>query len=67
MNELSVGNAEAVAGFEANGGFLLASSVSDLDALPTRDALLPMLCLLAQSVRQRKKISNLVAQLPRNR
>lgn len=64
MNALSVGNAEAIAGFEANGGFLLASSVSNLDALPTRDALLPMLCLLAQSVRQRKKISDLVAQLP---
>lgn len=40
----------AVAGFEANGGFLLASSIyiegNELLALPTRDALLPVLAVL---------------------
>lgn len=40
-----------VAGFEANGGFLLATNITlagkQLKALPTRDALLPALTLLA--------------------
>ncbi|CAM4230688.1 phosphomannomutase [Pseudoalteromonas byunsanensis] len=40
-----------VAGFEANGGFLLGCDVSDnekvLQRLPTRDAVLPVLCALA--------------------
>lgn len=45
------GEHEHVAGFEANGGYLLASSVTVngevLAPLPTRDALLPALMLLA--------------------
>jgi phosphomannomutase len=65
MNELCADETGAVAGFEANGGFLLASSLPHLDALPTRDALLPMLCLLVQSTREKQEISALVAQLPR--
>ncbi|GBQ86666.1 phosphomannomutase [Asaia krungthepensis] len=40
-------------GYEANGGFLLATSAEReghvLDALPTRDAVLPMLCALVAS------------------
>jgi len=40
----------AVAGFEANGGFLLASTINvnavQLSALPTRDAVLPFLALM---------------------
>ena len=55
-----------VAGFEANGGFLLASDLTingkRLGALPTRDAVLPALMLLAAS--RNKKISELVDQLP---
>jgi phosphomannomutase len=55
-----------VAGFEANGGFLLASDLTingkHLGSLPTRDAVLPMLMLLAAS--RNKKISQLVDQLP---
>ncbi|BBN82620.1 phosphomannomutase [Pseudoalteromonas sp. A25] len=42
---------EKVAGFEANGGFLLGTSVQvgneKLAKLPTRDAVLPALCVLA--------------------
>ncbi len=55
-----------VAGFEANGGFLLGSDITingaNLAALPTRDALLPAIALLAAS--KQSSISSLVAQLP---
>lgn len=55
-----------IAGFEANGGFLLASDLTingkHLGSLPTRDAVLPALMLLAAS--RNKKISELVDQLP---
>lgn len=37
-----------VAGFEANGGFILGSDLKSLRALPTRDALLPILVYLKQ-------------------
>ncbi|WP_220721012.1 phosphomannomutase [Agarivorans litoreus] len=56
----------SVAGFEANGGFLLGSDISvngkELRALPTRDAVLPALMLLVAA--QRSKISKLVEELP---
>ncbi|VEE63543.1 Phosphoglucosamine mutase [Shewanella putrefaciens] len=55
-----------VAGFEANGGFLLGSDIDvngvDLSALPTRDALLPALAVLAMA--GNGPVSQLVAQLP---
>ncbi len=57
-----------VAGFEANGGFLLGSDVTINDtlihALPTRDALLPAMMLLSLSIQQGCGISTLVADLP---
>jgi phosphomannomutase len=56
-----------VAGFEANGCFLLGSSVPaypTLAPLPTRDAVLPVVCLLAQAKRQNQPLSALVAVLP---
>lgn len=53
-------------GFEANGGFLLGSDVkindTNLTALPTRDAVLPAVILLAAA--HSKPISQLVAELP---
>jgi phosphomannomutase len=56
------------AGFEANGGFLLGSDVAldnaHLIALPTRDALLPILALLRLSLQSGKKFSGLVHALP---
>ncbi len=56
----------SVAGFEANGGFLLASRLSNvygqLAALPTRDALLPALTVLAHSKGQ--GVAALLANLP---
>lgn len=57
----------SVAGFEANGGFLLGSDVSLngqlLKALPTRDALLPGIALLAAAAST--KLSQQVASLPK--
>lgn len=64
MNELTSKSPEPVAGFEANGGFLLGAAVSGLASLPTRDALLPMLSLLARSAKERCSISALVSALP---
>lgn len=55
-----------IAGFEANGGFLLGSNIElagkPLAALPTRDAVLPALMLLAAA--GQGTISPLVAALP---
>lgn len=54
----------SVAGFEANGGYLLGSDINFnsklLKALPTRDALLPALILLAQN----GCVSELIDKLP---
>ncbi|TMO28242.1 phosphomannomutase [Pseudoalteromonas sp. S4492] len=54
----------SIAGFEANGGYLLGSDITFngklLKALPTRDALLPALILLTQP----KHVSELLAKLP---
>lgn len=55
-------------GYEANGGFLLASQVIKnnkvLDALPTRDSVLPMLCALVAAKVKGSGISGLLANLP---
>lgn len=58
-------------GFEANGGFLLGFEAEGpagrLAALPTRDAILPILVPLAEAVRQGRLLSALVADLPDRR
>nr|ELS4524387.1 phosphomannomutase [Enterobacter hormaechei] len=55
-----------VAGFEANGGFMLGSDIeyngNIISSLPTRDALLPALMVLALSTNQ--CISSLTSKLP---
>lgn len=57
-----------VVGYEANGGFLLGTDVDvgpyTLKALPTRDAVLPMLALLVASVQRGLPLSKLAALLP---
>jgi phosphomannomutase len=55
---------QRVVGFEANGGVLLGSDVAErgLTALPTRDALLPILAVLG--LMQGHKLSQVVAELP---
>ena len=57
-----------VVGYEANGGFLLGSDVLRdgrvLKALPTRDAVLPMLALLCLARQRGVPLSQLAAKLP---
>lgn len=57
-----------VVGFEPNGGFLVQTPVrlgtGRLAALPTRDAVLPILTVLGESVRRRLTVSELVSELP---
>lgn len=67
MEALQKEGATSVAGFEANGGFLLGSQIIQsptLEPLPTRDALLPVVTLLAEVNAQGKPLSQLVAALP---
>ncbi|TCK19487.1 phosphomannomutase [Thiogranum longum] len=68
MNQALAAGATRVAGYEANGGFLLASDIAlngkTLKALPTRDAVLPMLAILASAHQQGLPVSQQVAALP---
>ncbi len=58
-----------VCGWEANGGFLLGSTLErdgrTLPALPTRDALLPILAVLFAAAEQQLPLTELFARLPR--
>jgi phosphomannomutase len=60
--------AHPVAGFEANGGFLLGDDVTldhgSLGRLPTRDAILPAVACLVLAKREQKTLSALAATLP---
>ncbi len=57
-----------VAGYEANGGFLLASTLTHdgrtLAPLPTRDAVLPILTILVAARTRSRPVSALLADLP---
>ena len=57
-----------IAGYEANGGFLQETSVErdnkTLAPLPTRDAIIVILSLLAMAKQQDKKVSELTDSLP---
>jgi phosphomannomutase len=58
----------SVVGFEANGGFLVATDLEkqgrSLKPLPTRDAILPMLALLVMAKERNIKLSELSNDLP---
>jgi phosphomannomutase len=58
-----------VCGWEANGGFLTGSDITRgenlLPALPTRDAVLPLLCCLFSAHLQELSLEELFARLPR--
>lgn len=53
----------SVVGYEANGGFLVGSDIQindkTLNALPTRDSVLPALIILAMSFEQRRPVSQI--------
>jgi phosphomannomutase len=59
----------AICGWEANGGFLTGSDIERngriLGALPTRDAMLPILAVLTAAREKGKGICDLFAELPR--
>lgn len=68
MQQLAKNPANVVVGYEANGGFLQQSSLTKdgktLPPLPTRDALLPIITLIAGARAARLPLSELVATLP---
>jgi len=68
MQDLVTGGATSVAGYEANGGFLLATSVEkngrQLESLPTRDAVIVIVSLLAEAKAQHCSLSSLTRSLP---
>ncbi|MCJ2085118.1 phosphomannomutase [Methylobacterium sp. E-005] len=67
MEQTKAAGAGIVVGFEANGGFLLGSDVTrdgrTLPALPTRDAMLPILATLAAARAAGTSLADLVASL----
>ena len=71
MNEALGHGGKRIVGFEANGGFLTAMNITDpqtnavLEALPTRDAALPIISLLALSLQKKMTLSGLAGELPR--
>jgi len=60
---------KAVCGWEANGGFLLGSDIERhgrvLRALPTRDAVLPIVCILAAAAEAGASVVEIFSRLPR--
>jgi phosphomannomutase len=64
MNDLLRQGEQTVGGFEANGGFLLGSSLHGLSALPTRDAMLPIVAVLSAAAAQRISLNIMVEALP---
>ena len=70
MNAAVAAGHKAVVGYEANGGFLTASNLTDpqtgavLKALPTRDAALPIIAVLRAACQRGMTLSALVATLP---
>jgi phosphomannomutase len=64
----AAGEGDGIVGFEANGGFLVGSKISregrTLAMLPTRDAILPMLALLALAHEQHVPLSGILTGLP---
>ncbi|QFU07712.1 Phosphoglucosamine mutase [Rhodobacteraceae bacterium THAF1] len=53
-----------VVGFEGNGGFLLGFEASGMQPLMTRDAILPLVAVLARSVFKGGTVARLVTDLP---
>jgi len=68
MMDAAKQNRRGVIGYEANGGFLTQTGFplfgKILQALPTRDAVLPSLSILLLSIQEKMPISGLVAALP---
>ncbi len=68
QESISEGQGAVAVGWEANGGFLIGSAVErngrKLEALPTRDAALPLIAALHASVEKDCSLVELFSQLP---
>ncbi len=64
MQALQAQGHTSVAGFEANGGFLLQTPQKGLQPLPTRDSTLPILAVLAMAQQNQQPLSALPGMLP---
>ena len=68
LERLAAEGARCPVGYEANGGFLLGAAVERggrrLEALPTRDALLPILAVLSAAAARGLPVSTLAAEAP---
>jgi len=64
MQTLQAQGHASVAGFEANGGFLLQTPQKGLQPLPTRDSTLPILAVLAMAQQGQQPLSALPGMLP---
>jgi len=69
MNEAITKGRHSVVGWEVNGGFLTGTDLvingKVLKALPTRDAFLPIICVILQAIKKDLSVSELLAELPR--
>lgn len=69
VEAMATAEGQGVVGFEANGGFLVETSLDlpngRLERLPTRDAILPIVAVLAEAVARKEPLSQLAASLPR--
>ena len=69
MQKASAKGKKRICGWEANGGFLLGSDIrhagSTLPALPTRDAVLPILAVLLAAAEKGLSLIDLFARLPK--
>ena len=69
MQQAAARGRQAVCGWEANGGFLTATPITrngrTLPALPTRDALLPIIAVLAAARASQQPLVRLFERLPR--
>lgn len=64
MQEAKKDGFQTIVGFEANGGVLTGSAAKGLKALPTRDAILPILAALGLSSMRGVPLSALLKDLP---
>ena len=68
MEKLIAAGTQDIVGFEANGGFLLGTAITKnghtLTQLKTRDAVLPMLAILAMAKEKNCPVSALLTHLP---
>ncbi len=68
MEQARAAGRRAVVGWEANGGFLTGSALTragrTLEALPTRDACLPLLAALFSSIERKCSLVELFGELP---